>query len=87
MTYVIGCESGFTQFRKDGSPLMSHTKDVGVMQINEVHWSRAKELGLDIFNSTEDNMKMGRIILNESGLRAWSCYKILNKKLNWSPNG
>lgn len=88
MTYVIGCESGFTQFGQDGKPVMSKTRDVGVMQINQVHWQRAKDLGLDIFYSPEDNIKMGRIIMEESGLQAWSCFKNLGRKFAfWSPNG
>jgi hypothetical protein len=75
---IAFCESGFNQFKPDGSPLVSRTSDVGVMQINQVHWSRAKELGLDIFNSENDNIIMGKIILEEQGLSAWTCHNILS---------
>ncbi len=74
MVEVVKCESNFRQFI-NGHPLLSPTSDVGVMQINQVHWLRAKSLGLDIFNSMEDNITMGKIILKESSLKAWSCYK------------
>lgn len=74
MIKIVKCESGFRQF-KDGKPLMSKTSDVGVMQINQVHWQEAKNLGLDIFNSVQDNIKMGKIILAKEGLKAWMCYK------------
>lgn len=80
MLKVIHCESGTNkpyvfarQFDSHGSPLMSHTSDVGVMQINQVHWAKAKLLGLDIFNSENDNIKMGRIIYDEQGIGAWMC--------------
>ena len=69
------CESHFRQFDAKGQPLMSNTSDVGVMQINQVHWKRAKSLGLDIFNSVEDNIYMAKIIYEEQGIGAWSCNK------------
>ncbi len=73
---IAYCESGLKQF-KNGKPLISHTNDVGVMQINEVHFPRARALGLDIFYSTEDNIKMGKLILRDSGYRAWTCNKLV----------
>lgn len=85
MVDVVHCESGSKdnyarQFDKQGKPLMSPTSDVGVMQINQVHWSEAKKLGLDIFYSEDDNIKMGRRIYDTQGIKAWSalqsdCYK------------
>lgn len=74
MMAVVQCESGFQQF-KGGAPLQSPTSDIGVMQINQVHWQEAEKLGLDIFNSVDDNIKMGQIVLEKQGLTAWSCYK------------
>lgn len=74
MMAVVQCESGFQQF-KEGAPLQSPTSDIGVMQINQVHWQEAEKLGLDIFNSVDDNIKMGQIVLEKQGLTAWSCYK------------
>lgn len=70
---VVKCESRYRQFneKKNYIPLVSKTSDVGVMQVNQIHWPRAKKLGLDIFNSVEDNIAMGKIILKEQGLGAW----------------
>jgi len=75
MQNIAKCESKFRQFDSKGKPLMSPTSDVGLMQVNQVHWKRAKEFGLDIFNSAVDNMEMAKIIHKEQGYTAWSCYK------------
>lgn len=77
MVAVLKCESGFKQFNASGSPLMSHTSDVGVAQINKVHWQEAKRLGLDIHNSVEDNLKMAKIIYDKESIKAWVCYKLV----------
>lgn len=76
MVDVIRCESHFKQF-KNSKPLLSGTSDVGVMQINQTHWKEAVDLGLDIFNSVDDNIAMGRIIYNEQGINAWTCNKLV----------
>ena len=76
MVSIVNCESGFNQF-KNGKPLISRTSDVGVMQINQVHWKRAKSLGLDIFNSASDNIRMGKLILKEQGIKAWTCNRLV----------
>lgn len=74
---TIRCESGFRQFKADGSVVRSHTDDVGVTQINVPHWGeKAKELGYDIY--TEDgNLLMAKHVLKVQGLRAWVCYNNL----------
>lgn len=77
MLDVIQCESGFRQFDSSGKTLKSNTSDYGTMQINQVHLQEAKRLGLDIFNSVEDNIKMGRIIYESQGLHAWTCNKMV----------
>ena len=74
---VIKCESGFKQFTSSGKTLRSKTSDIGIMQINQVHWKRAKSLGLDIFNSENDNIIMGKIILKEQGIKAWTCSRLV----------
>lgn len=73
MVDVVRCESHFRQLSGNGTPLISPTDDVGVMQINQVHWAQAKALGLDIFNSIDDNIKMGRIVYEQQGIGAWTC--------------
>jgi len=75
MVKIVNCESRFRQFDSKGNPLRSPTSDIGLMQINQVHWKRAKKLGLDIFNSTKDNVEMGKIIYKEQGFEAWSAYE------------
>lgn len=75
MLDVIECESKFRQFTSNGNTLRSKTSDIGVMQINQIHWKRAKTLGLDIWNSIDDNIKMGRIVYDEQGITAWTCFK------------
>ena len=74
MVPVLICESGLKQFDDDGTPKISPTSDVGIGQVNRTHWKRAKKLGLDIFNSEEDNLKMAKIIYDEQGIEAWSVY-------------
>lgn len=74
---IFKCESGLRQFDSSGNPLMSPTHDVGISQINQTHWDEAKKLGLDIFNSTEDNIKMAKIILQQQGYSAWTCSRLI----------
>lgn len=75
MLKVIQCESQWRQFHNE-KPLISPTSDVGLLQINQIHWKRAKELGLDIFNSVDDNLKMAKIIYDEQGITAWTCFNV-----------
>ncbi len=77
MIDVIKCESNFRQFDSKGKTLRSPTSDIGVVQLNQVHWARAKKLGLDIWNSVDDNLKMGRIVYDEQGIEAWVCNKLI----------
>ena len=74
---ILTCESNLQQFDRKGRPLLSDTSDVGIGQINRIHWGEAKELGLDIFNSEEDNLKMAKIIYESEGVHAWTCSKIV----------
>jgi hypothetical protein len=75
MTAVFHCESGLQQFRADGTPVMSHTRDFGVAQINEKVWdSTAIRLGLDYKYSLEDNIKMAWHVYKVQNLQAWVCY-------------
>lgn len=70
MVDVLWCESNHRQL-VNGKPLISPTSDVGVAQINQVHWKEAKALGLDIFNSEDDNLKMAKKIYARQGIKAW----------------
>lgn len=67
------------QFKDNGEPLISHTNDVGIMQINMKTWAKlANELELDIVNSPEDNVRMGRIIKEIQGHKAWVCHRLID---------
>lgn len=69
MLAIAKCESGLNQ------SAVSHTRDFGVMQINEKTWdSTAEEMGLDYKNSEDDNLEMARHIYEVQGLTAWVCY-------------
>lgn len=85
MVNVLYCESRWKQLNKDGTPLISKTSDVGISQVNQIHWEEAKKLGLDIFKSEADNLKMGKRIYDKEGIGAWNaiksdCYKNLLKE-------
>lgn len=67
---IARCESGLRQFNDDGTPLVSRTSDVGVMQINQVHWERAKTLGIDIY-TLEGNVAYASILASSGGTRDW----------------
>ena len=75
MPDVMWCESEHRQFDEFGKPLISETSDVGVGQINQVHWKEAKKLGLDIFYDVDDNLVMSRRIYDSQGIKAWNAIK------------
>lgn len=69
---VASCESGLNPLahnphNKDGST------DGGLWQINDVHNSRLKDLGLNKYHP-EDATKFARILYEEEGWRPWVCY-------------
>ncbi len=68
---LLTCESGWRQFWPDGSPLISSTSDVGLGQINQIHWAEAKAMGLDIFYSAKDNLDFTFHMIDESGIKPW----------------
>ena len=76
MVEVLRHESTYRQFNGSGNPLISETGDVGVGQINIATWGEiAKKMGLDIYNSVTDNLKMTRYVYEVQGLTAWTAYK------------
>ena len=75
MIPIAQCESQMRQFDSKGNPLRSKTSDIGLLQINQVHWGEARSLGLDIFNNVDDNISMGRVVYDREGLNAWTCNK------------
>lgn len=70
------CESGLKQFWPDGTPKISPTGDVGILQIHIEAWgATAKKMGLDIYNSTTSNIEMAKYVLKVQGYTAWTCSK------------
>ena len=70
MDKIAKCESGAKQHYKDGTVVMSPTSDVGYFQINQVHWDRAEELGIDLW-TLEGKVKFANLLYNESGTGPW----------------
>lgn len=72
----MNAESGGNQFTPDGSPLISSTGDVGVMQLNLKTWlPLSKTMGLDIEHSAKDNITFGVYLYNRYGPTIWTTYK------------
>lgn len=69
---LIECESSF-------NPNAMHTNkndtaDIGLFQINSVHWERAKKLGYDV-KKPVDNILFGFYLLSTEGLKPWNSSK------------
>lgn len=76
--HVLDCivqhESSGEQFKTDGSPLWSPTKDVGVYQINQQWIPLAKSMGLDVVNNEKDNIEFGTYLYQKYGPSIWATY-------------
>lgn len=77
MIKILTCESGLKQWDDRGETLLSPTDDLGISQINQVWWDKAKELGYDL-NITVDNLNMAYYIWKQQGFNAWMCYRKLS---------
>ena len=66
MVAVAKCESNFDPL----ADRESRNVDVGLFQINQVHLSRLRELGLDRRN-LQDNLTYARMLYEEQGLGPW----------------
>jgi len=67
---IAKCESGIRQFNEDGSVLISATSDIGLFQVNQVHWDTAKEMGIDI-NTVDGNIAYAKFLKEQNGTRDW----------------
>lgn len=80
MVEIARCESRLRQFKEDGTPLVSETSDVGLFQINQVHWEDARKLGIDIY-SEEGNIAFARLLFDANGFGDWfmsnHCHRLL----------
>jgi len=63
------CESGLRQY-DEGQVLISETADVGIFQINQVHWDNAEALGIDI-ETIDGNIEYAKILKNQRGTKDW----------------
>ncbi len=72
---IMKCESTWRQWDSHGV-VLTHvngdgTLDYGIMQINSSHLKEADDMGLDIFNSLDDNVRMSRYVYDHQGYGAW----------------
>lgn len=72
---IVHCESGGRQFNPDGSVNIGPTGDVGLFQINKVHWQDAASRHLDIFTSATDNAIYGISMYKKEGTAPWLASK------------
>jgi len=73
---IAWAESEFTQWGEDGGVYLSKintngTHDMGVFQINTVHWGEAKRLGYDL-KSLEGNIAYAKLLYERNGTRDWN---------------
>lgn len=67
---IAKCESEYRQFKADGSLLVSSTTDIGIMQINQIHFEEAEKLGIDI-RTVDGNIAFAKILKKRNGKRDW----------------
>lgn len=77
MLPIVECESGYRQFAKPGVPLVSPTKDYGLMQLSYKHIPEATAMGLDIVNSTKDNVAFAKTLYQKQGKTPWVCSSLV----------
>ena len=71
LSRIAWCES---RYRQTATHINSNNSmDVGLWQLNDVHFAEAKRLGLDIKNSAEDNTTFAIILLKKYGTKPWVC--------------
>jgi hypothetical protein len=75
MVCIATHESDIEQFRADGTPVWSPTRDVGVMQIHYTWIPVAEHMGLDIVRNPVDNIEFGIWLFNTLGPTQWTTYK------------
>lgn len=67
---IAECESGLRQYNSHGDVIVSRTSDVGVLQINQVHWDNAERLGYDIY-TVDGNIAYAKYLKERNGTRDW----------------
>lgn len=77
MIAIANCESGLKQF-VNGQPLVSHTNDYGLFQINEASWDKHfQDQNIDYKNSLQDNIKAAQQVYEIQGRSAWVCDRLI----------
>lgn len=67
---IAKCESGMKQFKEDGTVLISPSSDVGLFQINQVHWDTAKKMEIDIY-TVDGNIAYAKFLKEQNGYGDW----------------
>ena len=72
MVAIAKCESSLRQFELDGVTALKGraSSDVGVFQINYVHWERAERLGIDL-HTLEGNIAFAKLLFDNRGTGDW----------------
>lgn len=73
---VFTCESGMKHTDKKGNIIVSPTDDYGIVQLNKIHFSKARELGLDPLDIS-GNLTMARWLYDRYQWTPWVCAKKL----------
>jgi hypothetical protein len=71
---IARCESGNKHYDKSGQVVMRANKngtiDLGIMQINSIHFTEATRLGLDLTKES-DNIAYAKILYETRGTEDW----------------
>jgi hypothetical protein len=69
------CESNYTQFESDGSPLVNRSQDCGAFQINKVHWNGETATSSSVCVSLEENAREAIVLYKTFGADPWNASK------------
>jgi hypothetical protein len=71
MKKIAWCESRDRQFDKSGKPLIGFSgADKGRFQINQVHWERARRMGINL-NTVQGNARYAEHLYETKGTKPW----------------
>jgi len=71
MKKIAWCESRDRQFDKNGEPLIGFSgADKGRFQINQVHWERARRMGINL-NTVQGNARYAEHLYETKGTKPW----------------
>lgn len=71
MQEIARCESTLRQHNDIGGPIENPvTHDIGLFQINPIHFNEFAKLGISIY-TVEGNIKAARVLFDQSHLGPW----------------